>query len=121
MSERQVVIAIDAMGGEDSPYKVLKGVEIFLKVEKNTKILFFGDELSIKQTVKNNNLNIYNYEVVNTEDVITDEDSVNTILRSKKNSSIYKALEFAKKIRIQVLYLQEVQLLLWYFLDCTWV
>ena len=43
-----------------------------------------------------NNLNLFNYEIVNSEDSISDEDSVNTILRSKKNSSIYKGLEFAK-------------------------
>ena len=39
MNEK-ITIAIDAMGGENSPYKVLKGVEIFLKKEKNTKIIF---------------------------------------------------------------------------------
>ena len=54
MSEGQVVIAIDAMGGENSPYKVLKGAEIFLKEEKNVKIIFFGDELLINQNIKNN-------------------------------------------------------------------
>ena len=52
MSDRQVVIAIDAMGGENSPYKVLKGVEIFLQKEKNTKIIFFGDEKLISQNIK---------------------------------------------------------------------
>ena len=97
MSDRQVIIAIDAMGGENSPYKVLKGVEIFLEEEKNTKILFFGDAILINQIIKKNNLSIFNFEIVNTQDVITDEDNVNTILRSKKNSSIYKGLEFAKK------------------------
>ncbi len=96
MSERQVLIAIDAMGGENSPYKILKGVEIFLKKEKNTKIIFFGDEKSIYKNIKKNNLKIFNFEVVNTQDIISDEDSVNTILRSKKNSSIFKGLEFAK-------------------------
>ncbi len=96
MSDRQVVIAIDAMGGENSPYKVLKGAEIFLKKEKNTKVVFFGEEKLIYQNIKENNLNIFNYEVINTEDVIFDEDNVNTILRSKKNSSIYRGLEFAK-------------------------
>ena len=55
MSKGQVVIAIDAMGGENSPYKVLKGVEIFLREEKNTKIIFFGDELLINQNIKINN------------------------------------------------------------------
>ena len=96
MSKGQVVIAIDAMGGENSPYKVLKGVEIFLKKEKNTKIIFFGNEILIKQNIKENNLNLFNFEIINTEDIIFDEDSVNTILRSKKNSSIFKGLEFAK-------------------------
>jgi len=97
MSEGQVIIAIDAMGGENSPYKVLKGAEIFLEKEKNTKIIFFGDEFQIYENINKYDLKIFNYEVLNTEDIISDEDSVNTILRSKKNSSIYKGLEFAKK------------------------
>ena len=84
MSEGQVHIAIDAMGGENSPYKVLKGVEIFLQKEKNTKMIFFGDEAIINQNINKYNLNIFNYEVLNTQDIISDEDSVNTILRSKK-------------------------------------
>ena len=96
MSERQVTIAIDAMGGENSPYKVLKGTEIFLKKEKKTKIIFFGDQLLINNTIKKNNLDIYNFEVVDTQEIISDEDNVNTILRSKKNSSIFKGLEYAK-------------------------
>ena len=28
MSNRQINIAVDAMGGEDSPFKCLKGIEI---------------------------------------------------------------------------------------------
>ena len=96
MSERQVIIAIDAMGGENSPYKVLKGTEIFLKKEKKTKIIFFGDQLVIESTIKKNNLDIYNFEVVDAQEIVSDEDNVNTILRSKKNSSIFKGLEYAK-------------------------
>ena len=52
MSEGQVIIAIDAMGGENSPYKVLKGAEIFLEKEKNTKIIFFGNENQIYEYLK---------------------------------------------------------------------
>ncbi len=73
MSEGQVSIAIDAMGGENSPYKVLKGVEIFLQKEKNTKIIFFGDETLIYQNIKKNNLNIFNFEIVNTNDIISEK------------------------------------------------
>ena len=96
MSERQIEIAIDAMGGENSPYKVLKGTEIFLKDEKKTNIVFFGDQDLINNTIQKNNLKIFNYKVVNTKEIILDEDNVNTILRSKKNSSIYKGLEYSK-------------------------
>ena len=63
MSEGQVEIAIDAMGGENSPFKVLKGVELFQQKEKNAKIIFFGDEVAIYQSIKKNNLNISNYIV----------------------------------------------------------
>ena len=52
MSERQVEIAIDAMGGENSPYKVLKGTEIFLQKEKKTKVVFFGNEEQISLIIK---------------------------------------------------------------------
>ena len=96
MSNRQVIIAIDAMGGENSPYKVLKGTEIFLQKEKNTRIIFFGNKNLINQNIKNNKFDIFNYEIMDTNDIISDEDNVNTILRSKKNSSIYKGLQFAK-------------------------
>ena len=41
-------------------------------------------------------MDIFNYEIIDTKDIISDEDNVNTILRSKKNSSIYKGLQFAK-------------------------
>ena len=96
MSDRHVEIAIDAMGGENSPYKVLKGTEIFLQKEKKTSVVFFGNEEQINHLIKENKLNIFNFKVVNTDDIISDEDNVSTILRSKKNSSIYKGLEYAK-------------------------
>ena len=44
MSERQINIAIDAMGGENSPLKVLKGTELFLKNNNSVNILLFGNE-----------------------------------------------------------------------------
>ncbi len=96
MSERQITIAIDAMGGENSPYKVLKGTEIFLQKKNKLRVIFFGDEILIKKIIKQNNLNIFNFDIINTDEVISDADNVSTILRSKKNSSIFKGIEFSK-------------------------
>ena len=47
MSTRQLTIAIDAMGGENSPFKTLKGSEIFSTNHQNVKLLFFGSMLRL--------------------------------------------------------------------------
>ena len=96
MSNRQITIAIDAMGGENSPFKILKGSEIFSKFNKNVKLLFFGNSEKIQNTIEINKLNLSNYDIVHCEDIVDDEDNPNTILRSRKDSSIYKGLKFVK-------------------------
>ncbi len=96
MSDRLFTIAVDAMGGENSPYKVLKGTEIFLKKNKDVNIIFFGNKEVILETILKNKIQLSNFKIIQTDQVISDEDNVNTILRSKKNSSIFKALEYAK-------------------------
>ena len=96
MSDRLVTIAIDAMGGEDSPFKVLKGTEIFQKNFSNTNILFFGDEELIKKTIINQKLILENYKIINCVENVKDNDNANTILRSRKDSSIYKGLKYVK-------------------------
>lgn len=96
MSNRQITIAVDAMGGENSPLKVLKGVEIFNKSKKNVKIVLFGNKHKINSILLSENINLLNYSIVNTRDDVDDNDTANKILRSRKNSSIFKALEFVK-------------------------
>ena len=48
-----ITIAIDAMGGENSPKKVIEGIEIFLKNEKNINFLLYGNENQINECLKN--------------------------------------------------------------------
>ena len=48
MSERQVSIAVDAVGGEQSPFKILKGSEIFQETNPSSKLIFFGNKKIIK-------------------------------------------------------------------------
>ena len=97
MSARQITIAIDAMGGEDSPYKNLKGAETFSRKNKDVFLKIFGDETIINKTIKIHNLELFNYELVNCTENVTDDDSASTILRSRKNSSIFRGLNFVKE------------------------
>ena len=62
MSKRQFTIAIDAMGGENSPYKVLKGTELFLKTNKEVNIVLFGNLELIESQIKKKNIKLNNYQ-----------------------------------------------------------
>ena len=96
MSERLITIAVDAMGGENSPYKCLKGIEIFSRNKNNVKFKIFGNEKKILNVIKKNNLIIDNFKIEDCNENVTDTDNANTILRSRKQSSIYRGLTFVR-------------------------
>jgi len=94
MNDIQISIAIDAMGGDDSPNKVIRGCEIFLKNNKKNNLIIFGN----KNLISNNFLEKYsqNVSLVHCEEIIADHDLPSSVLRSKKNSSMRKAIEYIK-------------------------
>ena len=93
MNYIQKTIAIDAMGGDNSPTKVIQGCEIFLKNNNQNKLLLFGDQELISKDFLNRYSNV---ELIHCEEVISDDDNTSSILRAKKQSSMRKALEFIK-------------------------
>ena len=92
MNQNHINIAIDAMGGDNSPNKVIKGCEIFLNDNKAVKLIIFGD----KNSISNHFLKKYSEMIsfIHCEEVILDNDKPSSILRSKKESSMRKAIEF---------------------------
>ena len=53
MSSRQITIAVDAMGGENSPFKCLKGLEIFSIKKTDVNYKIYGDKLLISKSIIN--------------------------------------------------------------------
>ena len=94
--KKNFTIAIDAMGGDNSPYKSLRGVDIFHKNNSDIKIVLLGNKSLIEKTIDDNGFYFTNLEIIHTEDNIANEDSASTILRNKQNSSIYKGLNLVK-------------------------
>ena len=94
MNLNHITIAIDAMGGDNSPNKVIKGCEIFLNDNKAVKLIIFGN----KNLISSHFLKKYSemISLVHCEEVISDNDKPSSILRSKKESSMRKAIEFIK-------------------------
>ena len=94
MNENQITIVVDAMGGDNSPEKTIKGCEIFLNNNSNVKLVIFGKE----NLINNNFLDKYSEMIrfIHCDEVILDDDKPSAILRSKKESSLRKAIEFIK-------------------------
>ena len=59
MDQKDITIAIDAMGGDDAPSKCLKGIEIFNSKNKNTKIIILGDQRVIEETIVRKKINLF--------------------------------------------------------------
>ena len=97
MTNKKITLAVDAMGGDNSPFKSLKGVEIFKKKYQNVDLILFGNKKLILETIKSKKIQLSNYEIENTENNILNNDTPNIILRNKKESSIYKGLDYVKK------------------------
>ena len=93
----KVKIAIDAMGGENAPLKIIKGIQISLESKKENYFYLFGDENLIKKEVSKNKLLIDNCEIINTKDIILDNESPLAAAKRGKDSSMWKTIESLKE------------------------
>ena len=46
--QKPIVIAVDAMGGDNSPKKIIDGIELYHQKNKNIFFKLFGNENLIK-------------------------------------------------------------------------
>ena len=92
-----IKIAVDAMGGENSPNKVIKGIEIHNSKNSNIFYNIFGNEKIIEPIIKKTNLNDKNYNIFHTENLIKDEDSPLSAAKKGKNTSMWQSIESLKK------------------------
>jgi len=96
MSDK-VKIAIDTMGGENSPKKIIEGIEISLKSNQENFFYLYGKKDLLEKEISKKKLIQKHYEIINTEDVILDDESALTGAKKSKNSSMWKAIESLKE------------------------
>lgn len=89
-------IAIDAMGGDNAPLAIVKG-SILARDEYNVSIVLSGKENEIKKALEMNTSNFSNIEILNAEEVISNEDKPVMAIRRKKDSSLVKAFQLVKE------------------------
>ena len=98
----KVKIAVDAMGGENAPKKIIKGIEISLKKNSNNFFYLFGKKNLIEQEIKNNNLISNNSQIIDSTDIISDDESPLVAAKKSKETSMWKSIEFLKNKKADI-------------------
>ena len=94
--KKKITIAIDAMGGDNSPSKTVAGVGLFLK--KNSKesdfiINLFGDEEKISKEIKKLNITSDNLNIIHSKSVVSDEETPLTAVKNSKDTSMWNCIK----------------------------
>ena len=91
-----IKIAVDAMGGDNSPEKIINGIIHNHKSNKNIYYKIFGEEVKIKNILGNKIDNRF-YEIIHTSNIVKSEDSPLEAAKRGKDTSMWLSIESVKK------------------------
>ena len=93
---KKITIAIDAMGGDNSPDKTIEGISIFLKKNKNNNdfiLNIFGDQIKIKEKIRKYKISSQSIKITHTDSVVSDEETPLTAIKNSKNTSMWNCIK----------------------------
>ena len=94
--KKLITIAVDAMGGDNAPQKIIDGIELHHKNNKNVFYKLFGDKNIIEPQIKTKSIDKNIIEVIHTEEKIKGEDTAFAAAKRGKNTSMWLAIESVK-------------------------
>jgi len=99
--DKIIKIAVDAMGGDGSPKKVIDGIIHHYMNNKNSFYQIFGDRDKILKNI-NNDLPSSSFEVIHTMDIVKGTDSPLEGAKRGKNTSMWLAIQSVKEKKSDV-------------------
>ena len=87
-----IKIAVDAMGGDDSPKKVIDGIIHNHKNNKENFFKIFGDKNKIISLL-NDKIESQYYEIIHTENYVLSTDSPLEAAKKGKDTSMWLSIE----------------------------
>ena len=97
-----IKIAVDAMGGDGSPKKIIDGIIQNNKSNKNVFYKIFGDQNQISELIKNK-IDSKFYEVIHTDKVIKSTDSPLEGAKRGKETSMWLAIQSVKEKKADII------------------
>ena len=93
----KVNIAVDAMGGENSPKKIIDGINISLLSNKENFFFLYGQQEQLEKEIAKNKLVQQNCKIINTNDFVLDNESPLTAAKRGKETSMWRAIKSQKE------------------------
>ncbi len=93
--DSKIKIAVDAMGGENSPKKVIDGILENFKTNKDIIYNIFGDKEKIELFLPNN-YNKETFKIIDTKNKILDTDSPLSAAKKGKDTSMWLTIQSLK-------------------------
>ena len=90
-----ITIAVDAMGGDSSPKKIIDGIAHHFDKNRNSFYQIFGDKNEINKFIPRSLSNDC-YEIINTNEVVKGDDTPLGAAKRGKNTSMWLAVESVK-------------------------
>ena len=91
-----IKIAVDAMGGDGSPKKIVDGIIHNHRFKKENFFKIFGDKMQIEKYIADK-IDKNFYDIVDTPDVVKSTDSPLEATKRGKNTSMWLSVESVKK------------------------
>ncbi|WP_440670529.1 phosphate acyltransferase PlsX [Candidatus Pelagibacter sp. HIMB1483] len=91
-----IKIAVDAMGGDGSPKKIIDGIIHNNKSNKENYFKIFGNKNEIEKYI-NNKVDKSYYEIIHTNSIVKSTDSPLEAAKRGKDTSMWLAIESVKK------------------------
>ena len=88
---KTVVIAVDAMGGDNSPSKVIAGISEYIKKNNNVFFRIFGKKILIIEEISKYQISSNLFEIIDCDDVVENNDTPLSAAK-KKNTSMWQAI-----------------------------
>ena len=93
---KKIAIAIDAMGGDNSPDKIIEGIKFFLEKNKSNNdfiLNVFGKEKQIIEKLKKYKIKSNSINLINSDFVISDEDKPLVAVKNSKGTSMWNCIK----------------------------
>ncbi len=94
--KKKISIAIDAMGGDNSPNKIIEGIKFFLDENKSKNdfvINLFGKEEILKQKIEKINMASDLIKIYDSKSIVSDDEKPLTAVKNAKNTSMWNCIQ----------------------------